>query len=210
MFKLKQIRVISLAVVAVLLVVVLYRSQIQSTPITNGKAISNPSVSTTNKLIDSKNDAKLDAMINKQISDDKDGDVVKGDSTTPEGETATFDAAEALIQIRSLSPMTIFSKSYCPYSKKLKDLLLSSYQITPAPTVVELDKHEHGKELQAYLAETTGRRTVPNVLVGKSNESRGGCDDLVKLHEDGELLKLLIKWGGKKLDVKKAEAPSNL
>lgn len=77
---------------------------------------------------------------------------------------------------------------------------------------MELDKHGYGQNLQEYLEETTGRGTVPNVLVGTSLESRGGFDDIKKLHDEGKLLTLLVEWGStdsKKLDVKKIEAPSN-
>ena len=74
-------------------------------------------------------------------------------------------------------------------------MLLEKYDITPAPNVVELDRYEYGAELQSYLTEKSGRRTVPNVLVGKSFESRGGCDEFEKLHKDNDLIKLLVEWG---------------
>lgn len=121
-----------------------------------------------------------------------------------------FDPAKELLAIRELSPVTIFSKTFCPYSKRAKKLLLDHYEITPQPAIVELDKHSHGAELQEYVAEISGRRTVPNLLVGTSLESRGGCDDIVKYHEEGNLAELLTSWGGKGLVVKKKEVPLNL
>ncbi|KAL8976645.1 MAG: hypothetical protein Q9177_006809, partial [Variospora cf. flavescens] len=74
-----------------------------------------------------------------------------------------------LNSILKKGPIIIFSKSYCPYSKKAKDILLDKYTIVPTPYVVELDEHTLGPGLQAALEKSTGRRTVPNVLInGKS------------------------------------------
>lgn len=59
------------------------------------------------------------------------------------------------------------------------------YSITPPPYVVELDHHELGPALQAALGKSTGRATVPNVLI--NGKSIGGGDDIAKLHSDGTL-----------------------
>jgi len=83
------------------------------------------------------------------------------------------------------APMVIFSKSYCPYSKKAKRILLEQMTITPAPAVVELDQHEMGHDLQDLLLELTGRRTVPNVLV--NGKGLGGGDDMERMLNDGTL-----------------------
>ncbi|KAL2872201.1 glutaredoxin [Aspergillus lucknowensis] len=102
------------------------------------------------------------------------------------------------------SPVIIFSKSYCPYSKKAKAVLLDIYSITPAPFVVELDQHPLGQQLQALLGENTGRRTVPNILV--NGRSIGGGDDIVALDEHDELASRLKGLGGKWLqDIKRRE-----
>ncbi|KAH7088835.1 thioredoxin-like protein, partial [Paraphoma chrysanthemicola] len=80
----------------------------------------------------------------------------------------------------------IFSKTYCPYSKKAKHILLEKYRITPEPYVVELDVNPLGPKLQALLAHMTGRRTVPNILlVGKSI---GGGDDIEELDQTDTLV----------------------
>ena len=73
--------------------------------------------------------------------------------------------------------------------------------------VLELDKHEHGAELQKYIGDVTGRSTVPNVVINRV--SRGGSDDLRALHKDGKLLDSLKEWGGKQLTVSKNQKPSN-
>ncbi|KAL3459937.1 thioredoxin-like protein [Aspergillus heterothallicus] len=93
------------------------------------------------------------------------------------------------------SPIIIFSKSYCPSSKKAKTVLLDKYTIVPAPFVVELDQHPLGHQLQALLGENTGRRTVPNILV--NGRSIGGGDDIVGLDEHDELATRLKSLGGK-------------
>ncbi|RAH45509.1 glutaredoxin [Aspergillus brunneoviolaceus CBS 621.78] len=104
-------------------------------------------------------------------------------------------AVAELNDILKRAPIIIFSKSYCPYSAKAKSILLDHYSITPAPFVVELDQHPHGRMLQAVLAETTGRRTVPNVLV--NGKSIGGGDDVTALDGRDELTSTLRDLGGK-------------
>ncbi|THC98231.1 hypothetical protein EYZ11_002313 [Aspergillus tanneri] len=71
----------------------------------------------------------------------------------------------------------------------------SKYSIVPAPYVVELDQHPLGKDVQTVLAENTGRRTVPNVLV--SGKSIGGGDEVAALDEKDELASILKGMGGK-------------
>ncbi|WPK23876.1 hypothetical protein PUMCH_001126 [Australozyma saopauloensis] len=162
-------------------------------------------------IILSGNDALADEAINKQISDEKNGltpanDMNKGDAD----DSGHFDPAKALLEIRSLGPMIVFSKSYCPFSKKLKKLLTENYSITPSPIYVELDKHRHGGELQTYLGQVTKRSTVPNVIIGTDSlVSRGGADDFIKFHNDGSLADLLNTWGGKDVSVSRIEVPLN-
>ncbi|KAL4999537.1 thioredoxin-like protein [Aspergillus recurvatus] len=105
------------------------------------------------------------------------------------------------------STVIIFSKSYCPFSKKAKTVLLERYSIAPAPFVVELDQHPLGPQLQSLLGENTGRRTVPNILV--NGRSIGGGDDIVALDEHDELASRLKSLAGKWLqEVKLKETDS--
>ncbi|AOA62861.1 Monothiol glutaredoxin-6 [Komagataella phaffii CBS 7435] len=131
--------------------------------------------------------------------------VAKSDGLTKE--TEPFDPAKEFAEIISMSPMVIFSKRGCPFSKKLKAMLQNNYEITPAPTIVELDLHTHGPELQQYIGEITGRSTVPNLLV--NGISRGGCSEMQELHDANKLLSSLTQWAGKKLQISKVNAPSN-
>ncbi|KAB8240190.1 ribosomal protein L6, alpha-beta domain-containing protein [Aspergillus flavus] len=100
----------------------------------------------------------------------------------------------SVAEICARCAVIIFSKSYCPHSARAKSILLDKYSIVPAPYVVELDQHSLGQPLQALLAENTGRRTVPNILV--SGRSIGGGDDVVALDEKDELASTFKKLGG--------------
>ncbi|CAR65819.1 DEHA2E13508p [Debaryomyces hansenii CBS767] len=216
----KKIRLVAISALSILFIILFFRTSSESEirPETLNNDSKAQTLLTANNLIDSKNDDKVDAAINNEISklnndeSEQDTSSEKAQEDQSEKTEEGFDAAKALLEIRAMSPMVIFSKTYCPYSKRLKQLLRDNYQITPEPTIMELDKHGYGQNLQEYLEETTGRGTVPNVLVGTSLESRGGFDDIKKLHDEGKLLTLLVEWGStdsKKLDVKKIEAPSN-
>ncbi|MCJ1293271.1 hypothetical protein MMC34_004825 [Xylographa carneopallida] len=102
-----------------------------------------------------------------------------------------------LNSILKRSPIIIFSKSYCPFSRKAKIVLLEKYLIVPAPFVVELDKHPMGPQLQDTLTQMTGRRTVPNVLI--SGKSIGGGDDVEQLDNQHELINKVKSMGGKRI-----------
>ncbi|OBT70918.1 hypothetical protein VF21_10201 [Pseudogymnoascus sp. 05NY08] len=121
--------------------------------------------------------------------------VVKEEKVDDSDEAVTVE----MNSILKMSPIIIFSKSYCGFSRKAKSILLTKYLITPTPYVVELDKHPLGPALQARLATMTGRKTVPNVLV--KGKSIGGGDDVVALDEMGELGEKVVGLGGKGVSV---------
>ncbi|KAI0323034.1 thioredoxin-like protein [Amylostereum chailletii] len=83
----------------------------------------------------------------------------------------------------------IFSKSYCPYCRRAKALFSSEFPSVPLK-VFELDEVEGGDQIQAYLAELTGQRTVPNVFINQKHI--GGSDDLAGLHRVGGVRKMLL------------------
>lgn len=91
----------------------------------------------------------------------------------------------------------IFSKTYCPFSKKAKTILLDKYNIVPSPFVVELDQHSLGPKLQNLLGENTDRHTVPNILI--SGLSVGGGDEIFELHEEGKLIEKIRSLGDKRI-----------
>ncbi|KAH7326599.1 glutaredoxin domain protein [Stachybotrys elegans] len=104
-----------------------------------------------------------------------------------------------LNSILKKSPVIIFSKTYCPYSKRAKGLLLEKYHITPDPYVVELDEHALGPLLQDQLNEKTGRRTVPNIMI--NGVSIGGADDIVALDNDDKLVDKIVNLGNKRVEM---------
>lgn len=126
--------------------------------------------------------------------DDKGKDTKAGDTDGPEDSRART----AFAEIMARNPVTIFSKSYCPFSAKAKHIFLQAYSIVPPPQVVELDQHEDGPALQALLLRNTGRRTVPNVLI--SGKSIGGGDETEMLWKSGELPARIKQLGGKKIE----------
>ena len=91
----------------------------------------------------------------------------------------------------------IFSKSYCPHSARAKGILLEKYLIDPKPYVVELDQHPLGAQLQAKLADLTGRKTVPNVLI--NGLTIGGGDDVAELDSSRKLVDKVRDLGGKRM-----------
>ncbi|PSS03672.1 glutaredoxin domain-containing protein [Coniella lustricola] len=105
-------------------------------------------------------------------------------------------------EVLKKSPVIIFSKTYCPYSKKAKDLLLHTYDVTPEPFVVELDVHPLGQQIQDKLGKMTGRTTVPNIMI--NGVSIGGADDIIAMdrkHELVDKIQSLGSVGGKKVDI---------
>lgn len=97
----------------------------------------------------------------------------------------------------TISVVIIFSKSTCPYSAKAKRILLDKYNIVPKPHVVELDHHRLGSGLQNALEKSTGRRTVPNILI--NGKSVGGGDDIESAEIAGTLVEKIKNMGGKRI-----------
>ncbi|KAL1214650.1 Glutaredoxin-C2 [Cardamine amara subsp. amara] len=93
-------------------------------------------------------------------------------------------------ELVSSNPVVVFSKTFCPYCVRVKDLL----QLLGAKfKAIELDTESDGSKIQSALAEWTGQRTVPNVFIGGNHI--GGCDATTNLHRDGKLVPLLTEAG---------------
>ncbi|XP_062222746.1 glutaredoxin-like isoform X2 [Phragmites australis] len=99
-------------------------------------------------------------------------------------------ALEKAKEIVASSPVVVFSKTYCPFCTRVKQLLA---QLGASYKAVELDVESDGSELQTALAEWTGQRTVPNVFI--KGERVGGCDDTMAMHNGGKLVPLLTVAG---------------
>ncbi|KAG6649259.1 hypothetical protein I3843_07G196300 [Carya illinoinensis] len=82
--------------------------------------------------------------------------------------------------------IVVFSKSYCPYCRRAKNVFK---QLSQVPHVVELDERDDGSDIQDAISDIVGRRTVPQVFI--NGKHIGGSDDTVEAYESGELAKLL-------------------
>uniref|UniRef100_A0A914I1P3 Glutaredoxin domain-containing protein n=1 Tax=Globodera rostochiensis TaxID=31243 RepID=A0A914I1P3_GLORO len=92
------------------------------------------------------------------------------------------DFASGLIKTK---PVVIFSKEYCPYCVKAKDAV-RTFKLKPgALEIVELDKRADCDQIQDYLKELTGARSVPRVFIG--GKFFGGGDDTVAGLQKGTL-----------------------
>jgi len=80
----------------------------------------------------------------------------------------------------------VFSKSYCPFCLKVKQLFQS---LSVKFHALELDHVENGQEIQDYLIDLTGQKTVPMTFI-KGN-LLGGCDDTMKASAEGRLKELI-------------------
>ncbi|KAI0315228.1 thioredoxin-like protein [Amylostereum chailletii] len=98
-------------------------------------------------------------------------------------------------RIRALdrdTPLVVFSKTYCPYSKRAKDLL-ATYDLYPPPKIVEVDLRDDGDLIKAILARLTSHTTFPNIIL--KGESIGGSDTLLDLHTSRKLRRMFEKAG---------------
>jgi glutaredoxin len=78
-------------------------------------------------------------------------------------------------------------------------VLLEKYVIDPAPYVVELDQHPLGLQIQARLADMTGRKTVPNIMV--NGKSIGGSDEIAEYDKEKILVEKIKAVGGNPVEV---------
>lgn len=169
------------------------------------------------KYVESVTGADVDTKFHGKYADGKqhpiEGVAAVGGRTqdkTPAKEDETNDYHEAELELNSIlkkSPIIIFSKSYCPHSRKAKNILLHKYDIVPKPFVVELDEHPIGSKLQEVLGDTTGRRTVPNVMV--IGKSIGGGDQMQELDETDTMIKTIKSLADKRIQSIGRRSPSS-
>ncbi|KAL1239035.1 Glutaredoxin-C8 [Trichinella pseudospiralis] len=101
-------------------------------------------------------------------------------------------AAVALPLILSLikaHPVVIFSQTYCPYSLEAREIFRSFNLTDDQYAVIQLDQRADGSSMKDALEELTGARSVPRVFI--DGKFIGGADDTKRLHESGELRKML-------------------
>ncbi|KAJ4483724.1 hypothetical protein J3R30DRAFT_3402362 [Lentinula aciculospora] len=83
-------------------------------------------------------------------------------------------------------------QTYCPYSRKAKQLL-QAYQLSPPPKIIEVDLREDAAQLKTILTRLTLRSTFPNILL--RGKSIGGSDDLHALHNANALRDMFEEAG---------------
>lgn len=79
----------------------------------------------------------------------------------------------------------IYSKSYCPYCVKAKQLLKNKNV-----NFTEIDITNNQSLIEEMLLKSLGRKTVPQIFIDDFHV--GGCDDLYALNDKGELDKMLL------------------
>jgi glutaredoxin 3 len=82
-----------------------------------------------------------------------------------------------------MTDVTMYTTRVCPYCVAAKRLL--SARGIPYKEIDVSTDHEK----RAWLVETTGRRTVPQIFIGQA--AIGGYDDLAALDQSGKLAEML-------------------
>jgi glutaredoxin 3 len=82
-----------------------------------------------------------------------------------------------------MKTVEIYTKSYCPYCQRAKELL----RIKGVP-FTEYDVTQDAAK-EAEMRQRSGRQTVPEIFI--DNVLLGGCSDLFDRDETGELDRLL-------------------
>ncbi|MCI0527958.1 MAG: glutaredoxin 3 [Nitrospira sp.] len=83
-----------------------------------------------------------------------------------------------------MKDVVVYTKSYCSYCTKAKSLLKRK-----GVSYKEIDV-EGDDQAREEMIQLSRRQTVPQIFVGTYHV--GGCDDLYRLNERGELDKLLF------------------
>ncbi|KAF9262538.1 glutaredoxin [Marasmius fiardii PR-910] len=109
-------------------------------------------------------------------------------STSSSSSASLAVAKEAVESIIQENKVAVFSKSWCPFCHSAKSLFTSNFP-NASIKVIELDQHEDGSAIQAYLLEKTGQRTVPNIFVNRQHV--GGNDDAHLMFKRGQLAELI-------------------
>ncbi|XP_060622182.1 thioredoxin reductase 3 [Anolis sagrei] len=116
----------------------------------------------------------------------------------PPGQVRLPDWDALKLRVRSMVTshrVMIFSKTYCPFCRKVKDLF---HSMSVEYSALELDKTDEGPSIQEVLLELTGQRTVPNVFVNGTHV--GGCDQTFQAYQSGLLQSLLGDGKGEELE----------
>ena len=83
-----------------------------------------------------------------------------------------------------MPPITIYTKSWCPYCSAAKNLLDQK-----GAAFTEIDIDAEPEKRRDMVQRAGGRTTVPQIFIGDRHV--GGCDDLYALDDRGQLEALL-------------------
>ena len=89
--------------------------------------------------------------------------------------------------------VVMFIKPTCPYFRRTQELLSQLPFEQGLLEFVDITANGDTTEIQDYLQQLTGARTVPRVFISK--DCIGACTDLVNIHERGELLTRIKQIG---------------
>lgn len=78
-------------------------------------------------------------------------------------------------------------KTWCPACKKAREVLDALAKGKYA--IINLDKDEEQDQMQNYLQEITGARTVPRIFI--DGNCIGGCDECLQMQKSGKLQSIL-------------------
>ena len=85
-----------------------------------------------------------------------------------------------------MQSVTMYTTAVCPYCVQAKRILKSK-----GVEHIEEIRIDTNPTERAAMMERTGRRTVPQIFIGTTHV--GGCDDLMALDGQGQLLALLMQ-----------------
>jgi glutaredoxin len=74
----------------------------------------------------------------------------------------------------------MYVRDECPYCDKARDFILQEMQMSLHTINVTQDPH-----MREMIIEDTGQKTLPAIFLG--GVFLGGCDDMIKSYEAGEL-----------------------
>jgi glutaredoxin 3 len=83
-----------------------------------------------------------------------------------------------------MQPVKMYTTAVCPYCIRAKQILKARGVESIEEVRVDANPQERMK-----MMEITGRRTVPQIFIGETHV--GGCDELMALDSQGELVPLL-------------------
>lgn len=83
-----------------------------------------------------------------------------------------------------MAEVIVYSKAFCPYCDRAKQLLTHK-----GVAYKEIRVDQEPDQLQVMLAKSDGRRTLPQIFI--NDKGIGGFDDLWALEQQGQLDNLL-------------------